>query len=229
MTQHAFSGRLEALVLDFDGTLAELNIDFTDMKRRLSALAEAYLGDAPPSDGLPALEWIEQLIVLIAEVEGRDTALEFGTRARFLVMDMELAAARKGGLFPFARPSLADLRARGLRTAIITRNCTAAVRIVFPDVRDAVDCFLAREDVSRPKPDPAHPAAALKALGVSPGRALMVGDHTLDIATGLCAGMPAAGVATGRIPEVELASAGALFTAPDLPALLARLAADGLL
>lgn len=229
MTQHAFSGPFEALVLDFDGTLAELNIDFTDMKRRLAALGEAYLGDAPASDGLPALEWIDRLAGLIEQVEGRDTALEFGTRARFLVMDMELAAARQGGLFPFARPALADLRARGLRTAIITRNCTAAVRIVFPDVRDAVDCFLAREDVTRPKPDPAHPAAALKALGVSPRRALMVGDHTLDIATGLAAGMAAAGVATGRIPEAELASAGALFTAPDLPALLARLAADGLL
>ena len=41
--------------------------------------------------------------------------------------------------------------------------------------------------------------------------------------------MPAAGVATGRVSEADLAAAGAAFTAPDLPALLARLAAEGLI
>ncbi len=228
MTQPARNGRLQALVLDFDGTLAELTIDFADMKRRLAALAAAYLGEEPAANGLPALEWLALLTEEIAGVEGRETALEFGTRGRFLIMDMELAAARRGGLFPFARPALAGLRGRGLRTAVITRNCTAAVKIVFPDILTAVDCFLAREDVPRPKPDPDHAAAALRVLGVSPAHALMVGDHTLDIATGLSAGMPAAGVATGRVPETELAAAGAVFTAPDLPALLTRLAAEGL-
>lgn len=229
MTHRPPIGRLDALVLDFDGTLAELTIDFADMKRRLTALAAAYLGGEPGNDGLPALEWLELAVTRVEASEGRDTALEFGTRARFLIMDMELAAARQGSLFPFAKAVLAELRERGLRTAVITRNCTAAVKIVFPEICSAVDCFLAREDAPRPKPDPAHPRAALLALGVAAERAMMVGDHTLDIATGLSAGMPAAGVATGRVSEADLAAAGAVFTAPDLPALLGRLEAERLI
>lgn len=221
--------RLSAMILDFDGTLAELTIDFTAMKRRLAALATAYLEDEPPEQEMPVLEWLDHLTCAIQAVEGRDLAVEFNTRARFLVMDMELAAARAGRLFPFARPSLDRLRTSGLRLAVITRNCAPAVRIVFPDIADHVDVVLTREDVTRPKPDPAHAGAALAALRVRPGETLMVGDHPLDMAAGAGVGLISAGVATGRVSEDVLAEAGAWLTAPDLPALLDMLAARGLL
>ncbi|EPR39785.1 HAD-superfamily hydrolase, subfamily IA, variant 3 [Desulfovibrio sp. X2] len=215
--------RLHALILDFDGTLAELCLDFDEMKRRLGALAESYLDAAPAPGARPALEWLDELTGRIAEAEGRDTALEFNSRARFLIMDMELAAARQGRLFPFTRPALAELRAAGLGLAVITRNCSPAVNIVFPDIRDFVDVFLAREDVARTKPDPLHARTALAALDVAPGCALMVGDHPLDMATAHAAGMHAAGVASGRVDEAGLLAAGADLTAPDLPGLLALL------
>lgn len=48
--------KIGAVVFDFDGTLAELHIDFNEMKRRLSLLAGTYYSAAPPEPFLPVLE-----------------------------------------------------------------------------------------------------------------------------------------------------------------------------
>ncbi|MEM5787077.1 MAG: hypothetical protein AAGU11_07140, partial [Syntrophobacteraceae bacterium] len=50
--------KIGAVVFDFDGTLAELHIDFNEMKRRLSLLAGTYSSAAPPEPFLPVLEWL---------------------------------------------------------------------------------------------------------------------------------------------------------------------------
>ena len=51
--------KIESLVFDFDGTLAELRLDFAEMKLRLNTLAESYLPQLrrhlsfPSWNGLP--------------------------------------------------------------------------------------------------------------------------------------------------------------------------------
>ena len=125
---------IQSIIFDFDGTLAVLTLDFGDMKRRLGAMASNYIDDFPQVDGMPALEWVQVLTRAVSDELGRETGLEFNTRCRFLIMDMELAAARRGELFPFVRTMLTDLRERGVSTAVVTRNCTPAVKTVFPEI-----------------------------------------------------------------------------------------------
>jgi phosphoglycolate phosphatase len=48
--------------------------------------------------------------------------------------------------------------------------------------------------VARVKPDPEHLLAAAAALGVAPERALMVGDHVMDVRAGRAAGMGTVGL-----------------------------------
>lgn len=218
-----------ALVFDFDGTLAVLNLDFALMKRRLAALAEIFLEEAVSPNGLPALEWVEHLAGLVLARSGRDLSLEFHTRCRFLIMDMEIKAAAQGGLFPSTRPMLAALRGRGVRTAVITRNCAPAVRTAFPDIAAHVDCLLTREDAQRVKPDPIHLLAALERLGAAPADALMVGDHPMDVLTGQRAGAATAAVASGRLTQDDLRAAGPDFLAEDCGGLVALLEERGLL
>jgi phosphoglycolate phosphatase len=219
----------KALVFDFDGTLAHLTIDFDFMKRKLAALAEGFLGERPEPPAKPALEWLDDLAAEIAEYEGRDLGLEFHCRGRLVVQATELDAAARGGLFPFTRDLLGELRSRGVATGIITRNSTAAVRMVFPDVREQCDVFLPREDVPAVKPHPEHLLEALRRMGAEPGRALMVGDHALDLETGRRAGVRTAGVAGGNMPLEELERAGADHLAQDAAGLVAGLRAAGLL
>jgi phosphoglycolate phosphatase len=214
--------RIAAVVFDFDGTLAELTIDFMLMKRRIAALAGAFLGQPPETDSLPALEWLD---LLAGEVGAADSALglELHTRGRLLITSMELEAAGRGRLFPFARRVLAGLSARGLATAVITRNCTAAVKRLVPDIESLCGCFLARDSVPRPKPDPGHVLSACECIGVEPGRTLVVGDHPLDIETARRAGTMCAAVFSGRVGPEELERHGPDFLAPDCEELIKQL------
>lgn len=216
------SASLDAVLFDFDGTLANLTIDFARLRRKITALAEPFLGEEPEPSDLPVLEWLDELAVEIREF---DHALgqEFHCRGRLVIQATELDAAREAALFPFTRPLLASLRASGIKTGILTRNSTAAVKVVFPDVLACCDAFVAREDAPKVKPDPAHALAVLKLLGVAPGRALLVGDHPLDIQAARNAGLLSAAVTSGHSTREALAAAGPDFLARDCAELVARL------
>ncbi|EGJ49261.1 HAD family hydrolase [Desulfocurvibacter africanus] len=213
----------QALIFDFDGTLAALTIDFALMKQRLAALAEVFLEESISPDGLPVLEWVEQLAATVMSRHGRELSLEFHTRCRFLIMDMEIKAASQGSLFPTTRSMLTRLRVCGARTAVITRNCTPAVTAVFPDIAQHVDCLLPRESVVRVKPDPEHLLTALERLALPPEAALMIGDHPMDVLTGRRAGTATAAVASGRTLPEELHASGPDFLARDCAGLMALL------
>jgi phosphoglycolate phosphatase len=61
MISRAVGGAYAALVFDFDGTLAELTIDFDQLRNKIAALAECFLEERPAPDGQPVLEWLGAL------------------------------------------------------------------------------------------------------------------------------------------------------------------------
>lgn len=209
-----------ALIFDFDGTLAELNIDFVAMRQEVMDLAFS-LGLEPPWPGQGYL--LEQVELAASRLGNgfKDQALE-------LIEQRELAAARQGRLFAFSRELLARARAEGYLLAIISRNCGPAIRQVFPQVDQQSDVFLPRETVARTKPDPFHPLEALRRLGVEPARAALVGDHPTDLQAAQAAGCLPVGVASGRVGLAELEAAGAALVLPDASGLLEALCLLGL-
>ena len=211
-----------AVVFDFDGTLAELILDFTAMKARLGRVAATFLADVPTPNGLPALEYARFLAETIG-TESAQAAARFELFAARAIMDQEIEAARAARLFPATRPALTALTQAGTRVGIITRNCRAAVEIVFPDAAAYAGVILARDDARHVKPDPRHLLDALQALGVRPEDALMVGDHPMDVATGQAAGTRTAALASGRTPLAELARHNPDYLADDIAALVAML------
>lgn len=221
-------GPVKAVVFDFDGTLAELTIDFDVMRQGVAAVAGRYFASRPEPDSLPVLEWVENLRLLLAE-EDRGAAADFFRACHELIKDMEMEGAARGRLFSATRPLLRSLAASGVACGVITRNCADAVLRVFPDMAEHCGCFLARDHVTRVKPDPEHLLTALTRLGCPPERGLMIGDHPMDVHTGIRAGTLTAGVAGGRMSEEDLRRAGALVTAPNLEELAARLKQAGLL
>ena len=218
----------QALLFDFDGTLSRLTIDFTRLRRKITALAEAFLGEEPEPSELPVLEWLDVLAAEISQFD-EDLGRQFHTRGRLVVQATELDAAREAELFPSTRPLLASLRQSGIKTGILTRNSTAAVKAVFPDVASCCDVFMAREDAPRVKPHPDHALALLGRLGVLPARALLVGDHPLDIETARRAGLGAAAVMSGHADRETLLAAKPDFLAQDCAELLITLRASGAL
>ena len=203
--------RLRAVVFDFDGTLARLEIDFDLMRRRVRELGLDFGLTSQDFDGGYILENMDAARAKLAG-HSQDQADEFYRQAMEAVERIEIESARQGGLFPVVRSALADLKSARFDLAVITRNMGPAVLTVFPDLTEYCPVFLPREKVTRVKPDPEHLLNALRLMGVPPEEALMVGDHPIDILTGQTAGSMTCGVASGRISREELARAGADLT-----------------
>jgi phosphoglycolate phosphatase len=199
---------IQAIVFDFDGTLARLNIDFTVMRSSIRSLMGEYRIPEAAAMDLHILEMIDAGGEYLKEFRPADAGI-FRSRAHDLITGMEVEAAGQGALLDGTITLLTGLAARSIRTGVVTRNCRIAVLRVFPDIALYCQAFLARDDTVRVKPHPDHLRLALRTLGVVPSAAVMVGDHPLDILLGRETGTYTIGVLTGHSGREELRSAHA--------------------
>lgn len=203
-----FPAECKAFIFDFDGTLAKLNIDFALMHASVSALTLSRRIPPVKLAGMYTLEMIEAAVAFLAETDKKEAA-RFHEDAFFAVTAIEVAAARTGELFPGSKPLLTELRRRSIKTAIVTRNCRAAVLQVFPDIGHYADATLTREDSQNVKPHPDHLQKTFAILGVDNSEAVMIGDHPMDIIAARQAGCRSIGVLTGNTDAQSLREAGA--------------------
>jgi phosphoglycolate phosphatase len=198
----------EAILFDYDGTLALLNLDFAAMRRHLHKFTVAQ-GISPQElhslDILEMLEWATGWL----RHHLPEQADRYARDAEQLIQDMEVEAARSSGLLPGVPELLTTLRQEQIGVGIVTRNCDAAVRMTFPHIDTYCQAFMPRNRVTQVKPHPAHLQAALDCLGTTPERAIMVGDGAMDIQAGKALGMFSIGVLSGRTPRAKLLAHGA--------------------
>jgi phosphoglycolate phosphatase len=198
----------EAMLFDFDGTLAVLNLDFAAMRQRLLALTVAQGITPRELHGLDILEMLDHATGLLHQ-RYPEQAARFVRDAQQLLQDMEVEAAHSSGLLPGVPELLAALRQENIGVGIVTRNCDAAVRVTFPHVDVYCQAFIPRDRVTQVKPHPAHLQAALDCLGTTPARAIMVGDGAMDIQAGKALGMFSVGVLSGNSTTAKLLAQGA--------------------
>jgi phosphoglycolate phosphatase len=197
-----------AVVFDFDGTLARLNIDFSVMRTSIRNLMTDFR--IPPETGrnLHVLEMIDAGCAYLGALRPKEAPV-FRTRAHELVIQTECEAAEEGALFDDTRALLSELAAHAIGAGVVTRNSRKAVLTVFPDIARCCQAVLTRDDTRHVKPHPDHLLSALAILGVPPTEAVMVGDHPLDIHLGRAAGTYTIGVLTGHAGRAELDAAQA--------------------
>ncbi|MBN1829375.1 MAG: HAD family hydrolase [Deltaproteobacteria bacterium] len=196
----------KAVLFDFDGTLAHLNVDFQAMRRAVRRLAEQYGLAADALDGLFVLEMIEQSRAMIEKISSGG-GRRFVGRAMDLIRDIEVEAALRGRLFPGIEEMMAALFSRGIKIGIVTRNCEEAVRLIYPAVDQFCGVLVSREYTKRVKPHPDHLLVALDILETAAHESVMVGDHPMDIVAGKEAGACTVGVLTGFADHDMLAGA----------------------
>ena len=208
----------DAMLFDFDGTLAVLNLDFAAMRRRVVALAVTYGLAAATLEGMYILEMVEYATTLLQQQHPK-RGEDFFQQAHQLIQDIEIEAAQSSRLIPGVAELLETLRQRRIGVGIVTRNCAVAVRHMFPQVEQYCQAFLPRDYVTQVKPHPGHLQTALTRLGTAPSRTIMVGDGVLDIQAGKALGMFSVGVLSGETPRHRLMEQGAdliLASAADL-------------
>jgi phosphoglycolate phosphatase len=207
--------KLEAVIFDYDGTLVRLNIDFEAMRRDVERRLLGHGVELDQLKGLYILEMINKGTALISWMDPSE-GTSFYHEAHELVREHEIRAAENGEMLPGTIDTLKRLKEQGFKVGIITRNCKAAVEIVFPHIEQYCEVFIPRDDVKRVKPHPDHLAMVLEKLGVeNPSSCLMVGDHILDINAGKRMEMKTAGVLTGKTTREQFIEAGADLVLDD--------------
>ncbi len=205
------SAPLEAVLLDFDGTI----VDTTDLiyESMRHATSEVLGRDLSR----------EELLANVGQPLPRQMELLDPDRASDLLESYLLHNEEHHGTFikefPGVNAALYRLRNAGLRLAVVTSKRRPSVEMAldsFPGLRDVIDLFVTMEDTAEHKP---HPAPLLKGLqllgGVSPGRAAYVGDAPFDVTAARAAGVASVAVSWGAFTAEALRAAGPDYSVPD--------------
>ncbi|MGF1625975.1 MAG: HAD-IA family hydrolase [Alphaproteobacteria bacterium] len=132
-------------------------------------------------------------------------------------------------VYPHVRETLATLKADGYRLALCTNKTEAMAQemLVRFDLADLFATVGGSDSFRARKPDPAHVRGVLDRLGVSAGRAVMVGDSANDVRAAQGAQVRSVIVAYGYGLQGALAAGPEMVVArfADLPPVLARMLA----
>jgi phosphoglycolate phosphatase len=229
--------RWQGVVFDKDGTLFDFHATWSAWaasfvhgiasdadhaarlaeRMRFDLAARAFHPDSPVIAGTPG-EVASLLLPLLPGV-GTERLIDRINAAAVAAPQVEAAPLR---------PLLTRLRAAGLRLGVATNDAEAPAmaHLGRAGVAGLFDFIAGYDSGHGAKPGPGQLLAFVAATGVDPGRVVMVGDSTHDLAAGRAAGMAAVGVLTGLATRADLASA-ADAVLPDIGALPGWLGLDG--
>jgi phosphoglycolate phosphatase len=206
---------IRAVVFDLDGTIVKFNLDF----RAVRAEVRSFL----IKEGMPAsvLSLNESIFEMLKKAEifmknnGKPPAKieEVRRKALAIAEKHELEAAKTTSLQPGITEVLKTLKDMGLKVGICTVNSQKSAEYLLKKfgINKFFDAVTARDNVKNVKPSIEHLEATLKALGVDPKEALVVGDSVADMKCAKELGAIAVGLPTGVSTPKELADAGANY------------------
>jgi phosphoglycolate phosphatase len=178
---------LRAALLDFDGTLVHLPVDWNVLRRDISAL---FAANGYESSFEPLLRELRAGFRALEE-RGETAAKRAAIRRRInrMMTDAELACAAEATVIPGAPELMREARERRWKLVIQSSNsvrCIESVtkRLGFPEV----DVIVGRESSPRTKPDPAGVRAALRRLRLRGDQTVVIGDGDFDIEVGRAIG-----------------------------------------
>jgi len=211
-----------AAIFDIDGTLVTSNFDAPGTRRALIAELSsrganvAGLGGGTPTQGI--------LDAARAELRG-DGYEDYRKKVFSLLDDFELAAMADSVPFPGARDALVELRASGVRLAVLTNSGKKSAKeaLTRGGMTDLFEFVLTREDTRAMKPSPDGLIEAVSLLSLPPNEVCYVGDSPFDIMAARGAGVRIVSVTTGKYAAERLKEAGADFVIKSLSELHAVL------
>ncbi len=204
---------LKAVVFDLDGTLTVLALPLDAMRNDTKKF---YVTRGLPADSLDPEDGISS-----TRVKAREYFLSQGvTTDEWEKMQAEIDgilsahegwAATDAELIDGSLDVVRALKARGLKTAILTNNGRGAVDKILAKIpmSDSFDLIQTRHESPSPKPYPDGLRSLIQKLGVGLDEAVYVGDARIDAAAATRAGVEFWGVTTGETSKDELFKAGA--------------------
>jgi phosphoglycolate phosphatase len=189
--------RLDAAILDLDGTLVDTLGDFEVAIGRMLAelgLAAVDRGFIEYTIGRGGEHLIRHTLARAGGDAGRYAQAWSSYQAHYGAVNGEFST-----VYPGAREGVERLAAAGLALACVTNKPLAFAQVLLE--RKGLRAHFAQvwggDSFARKKPDPLPLLEACKALGTVPARTLMIGDSSNDAAAARAAGCPVALVRYG--------------------------------
>ncbi|QEW03242.1 HAD family hydrolase [Microbacterium lushaniae] len=213
-----------AVLFDIDGTLVDSNYLHVD------AWSRAFREADHPVD-----TWrIHRAIgmdsgILLDELLG-EQADAVGPAVKEAHARLYAAMSERLRVFDGAHELLQVLADRGHTIVLATSAPPEELEILLQvlDMGDTLDVVTSAQDAETAKPEPDILNVAVERAGVTPDRAVMVGDAVWDVQAAARAGVPCIGVLSGGTGRDDLRSAGAVAVYDDVAALLRELDASPL-
>ncbi len=198
--------KLKGVVFDFDGTIVSIHIDFKGIKQIL--LEKAYqLNLRLPDTNKPILELLES----IKKNNNKSMVDGFINDIKDILLEQEVKSAQKALPLPGSIKIMRNLRKKGVKIGIFTRNCPQAVHKVVKKFNIPCDVLLTRDDVTKVKPAREHLEQTIRQLGLTTEEVIVVGDHTMDIKSAKNSNVLSCGIISENVNRYEFEKAGADF------------------
>jgi len=210
----------EAVIFDLDGTLAHFNLDFKTLRSEV----RSYLMRI----GVPAsvLNVNESIFEMLTKTEifvknNGNPAIAFGevrSQVMAIAEKYEMEAALTTSLIPGASETLKELKRMKLKIGLCTSSSEKAANYILQrfNIKDFFQIVVARDKVKYVKPHTEQFEVALKALGVSPQTAVIVGDSIVDMQSAKELKAIAVGLPTGTSTMEQLKNNGANYIITSL-------------
>ena len=172
---------MKLVVFDFDGTIANLEVDWNSVKKELREhFVKKYSYE---SDFTPLYEELDRVTSALG-LQARRSAIR-------IIRRHEIQAARNPRSLPGMIELIKDLRSRGITLAILSSTSRRAVLRSIRElgILNSFKCVVALDDVTRCKPDPEGLNKITLRWGIDKSETLLIGDKPSDLEVGKKAGV----------------------------------------
>ncbi|MCX7705479.1 MAG: HAD hydrolase-like protein [bacterium] len=202
--------QVRGIIFDFDGTIVSQEIDFKEIFLEIRKLLLFYKLKEPEKH-LPILEYLDRVKRLNGKKAGK-----FLQHARNILLEREKEASKNAKPFEGVHQFLRQLKKEGFLIGIITRNSRIVVKNLLEEKEIPHDLLLAREDVKKVKPHPAHIGLMIREMKLRKDQVIVAGDHPMDVIAAKKLGVLSCGVLSSGKKAEEFFDVGADFVYRDI-------------
>jgi phosphoglycolate phosphatase len=213
----------QLLIFDVDGTLVDSQDVIVEAQRRTFLAHDLPVPDRAAALSVVGLSLREAFVVLAGADAPVDSLAEHYKQA---FNDQRADTQKQAPFFPGALDAIARFGADdGFLLGVATGKSRRGVAHLFARTGWAsLFATVQTADDHPSKPAPDMILAALAETGIEPGRAVMIGDTSYDMAMARAAGVRAIGVSWGYHVPADLLAAGAEIVISDFSQLDALVA-----
>lgn len=180
---HSLAAKTKFIIIDFDRTLVDLNVNWQKVKEEVVHLYQPFL--IYPNSKKHLFERLRHASSLLQKKKGKNIARQYYQKSLAIVAKEEMRAAKKAKLIKGAKDFLQWLEKNRLSFAILSNNTNGVIRYIFKKYQlPKPRMIIGSNDVTYQKPNPEGLGKIVAAQKLKKDQCVLVGDSNAEIELG---------------------------------------------